>query len=820
MNKKYLFLITTMILFLFAGTVSALPPASITNPQTATGNFYINNSWTNPVDADFNGTIWKYINSTRVVANQSATTTFLNLTWSPHYTQNISAQTVDTSGNMNTTKVWFNATIANNVPVQDVIGNKTVVEGQSLYINISSTDLDSDILTYAQNGSGTLNSSTGAFSWTPATPGTYYVNFSVNDSYGGLDYEVVDITVLTNFNVSTCRIISTSGNYILVNNITNTSSMNCITITAHNVELNGNNYTINGTNNIINAVYSYNNINITVKNINVINASAGIAYDNVTTGLIRNNSMFYLNDDGIDTQTGSEKIIIENNSIQGSYYCIAIFGVYNQTVRNNICDNGYTGIYVAGQNNIIASNIITNYSWQSVAIVPGSGNTSIYNNILEKTWIEGDVYFNLTKTPGINIINGSYLGGNYWINNAGTGYSQTCLNYDNDGICDSPYHWYVDGEGIDYLPLTYIVSQITKFIPNIVSSCSDSHTDTTINISCTPNNSNNITNSLNITRLNDNVWNNGSMSWTQSGLSESTQYNYRVYSYNNSGNGSLNLTYFEKNITTDATPSTNYRLSGFVVPSGSTITVTGQGSLTGGSYDFGQVFLAGYTYWVNVSHAGHTPNNSQITFGASDIIYNVTLDVIIVNASPIIVSLGNNFTNNDSLSFTVEMYENVLFNFTANQTLTGCTWTYSTQINCSGLNSYAYKNFSTAGIQTVQANGSNSNGSTQVITWIVNVNNTYPTPTPTTVTYSDMVYISKDNQVLAINTSTSTLIFRIILMNKVESTITLTGDKIVFATDKILYTANSTTGQILTKYYLNDKITFYDTTNNNLIRVI
>ncbi|MEM2070861.1 MAG: CARDB domain-containing protein, partial [Archaeoglobaceae archaeon] len=70
----------------------------------------------------------------------------------------------------------------------------------------------------------------------------------------------------------------------------------------------------------------------------------------------------------------------------------------------------------------------------------------IYSNIAEaNTW-------NTTLQEGTNILGGNWLGGNAWLKPDGTGYSQTCLDSNNDGICDQPY--VIDEENIDYLPLS------------------------------------------------------------------------------------------------------------------------------------------------------------------------------------------------------------------------------------------------------------------------------------------------------------------------------------------------------------------------------
>ena len=49
---------------------------------------------------------------------------------------------------------------------------------------------------------------------------------------------------------------------------------------------------------------------------------------------------------------------------------------------------------------------------------------------------------------------GPYLGGNIWGNPDGTGFSQTCVDTNKDGICDSNYT--LDPGNVDYLPLTIL----------------------------------------------------------------------------------------------------------------------------------------------------------------------------------------------------------------------------------------------------------------------------------------------------------------------------------------------------------------------------
>ena len=173
------------------------PPDSVTNPNSTTGNFFINNTWINPSDIDFNSTMFRYGNGSALQSLNNSTN-YLNLTFSPHYVQNITAQTVDNFGNENETLVWFNATIPDNIPVLSPIGNKTVNEGELLAFNISSADADNDTMAYGTNATnGTINATSGEFLWVPGygDAGVYILDFNSSDGYGGVANETINVTV-------------------------------------------------------------------------------------------------------------------------------------------------------------------------------------------------------------------------------------------------------------------------------------------------------------------------------------------------------------------------------------------------------------------------------------------------------------------------------------------------------------------------------------------------------------------------------------------------------------------------------------------------
>ncbi len=174
--------------------LDTIPPDSVSNPSTTTGNFFINNSWVNPPNADFSYVWLKYSDGTNL-DNVSAPRDYYYHTWTPHYTQNISAQTVDTQGNVNPTKVWFNATIPNNIPSIPVkiapINRENFTDGSITITWSASKDVDNDKLTYDWELSNRSDFSVILKSENTASlssdvslsVGTYYWRVRANDSF-------------------------------------------------------------------------------------------------------------------------------------------------------------------------------------------------------------------------------------------------------------------------------------------------------------------------------------------------------------------------------------------------------------------------------------------------------------------------------------------------------------------------------------------------------------------------------------------------------------------------------------------------------------
>jgi parallel beta-helix repeat protein len=148
------------------------------------------------------------------------------------------------------------------------------------------------------------------------------------------------------------------------------------------------------------------------------------------------------NDYGISLGQFSSNNTLSGNNASNNIYGISLgwYSNYNTLIGNVARSNSQVGIYLDGSsNNKIYNNIFNNTN--NYEIHASSPNIN--------TW-------NTTKQSSPNIIGGSNLGGNFWANPGGTGFSQTCMDSNSDGICDSAYEVWpnnIYNLNIDYLPL-------------------------------------------------------------------------------------------------------------------------------------------------------------------------------------------------------------------------------------------------------------------------------------------------------------------------------------------------------------------------------
>ena len=178
-------------------------------------------------------------------------------------------------------------------------------------------------------------------------------------------------------------------------------------------------------------------------------------------------------DIGVYLYEGANNERIKNSKINARSYGVYIYSpetttIFGTTVED--CEiNASIGIYEYFSSNTFKNNKIYAEIGYKAGEVDGS---NIYNNLfnvsskyVEISSLRGAIpKFNTTRTKATNIVGGTYIGGNYWGFWNGSGYSDTCTDGDNDGICDDPLLLTtVDTTDLyDYLPLTTYIPPTPK----------------------------------------------------------------------------------------------------------------------------------------------------------------------------------------------------------------------------------------------------------------------------------------------------------------------------------------------------------------------
>jgi len=218
---------------------------------------------------------------------------------------------------------------------------------------------------------------------------------------------------------------SSSNNTLNGNNASNDDTGIYLSSSSNNT-LNGNNASNDDT-----GIYLSSSSNNTLNGNNVSNDGNGIYLSSSSNNMLNGNNAS--NDgNGIYLSSSSNNTLNGNNASKNNYGFYLSLSHYNELSSNTLNSNNY-GIYIISSiKNNISNNIFNNTN---------NAYTDTPNN------------WNTTKKAGTNIIGGSYLGGNFWANPKGTGFSQTCTDSNGDGSCDSPYTLATDN--VDYLPLAY-----------------------------------------------------------------------------------------------------------------------------------------------------------------------------------------------------------------------------------------------------------------------------------------------------------------------------------------------------------------------------
>jgi hypothetical protein len=160
-----------------------------------------------------------------------------------------------------------------------------------------------------------------------------------------------------------------------------------------------------------------------------------------------NYTNIYFNDSNSSTNRNNTVIILRSNLSADTNFLLYSL---NKTL------NDYNML-------IVNTSLIGNVSFNLTEVtlnISGFNNLFLSNQHFVNSSSNISGILNISKTLGTSIIGTPYLGGNYW-----KGYSDLCLDFDGDGLCESPY--VISSNAIDYLPLTnhtHFVSKINNYI--------------------------------------------------------------------------------------------------------------------------------------------------------------------------------------------------------------------------------------------------------------------------------------------------------------------------------------------------------------------
>ena len=144
----------------------------------------------------------------------------------------------------------------------------------------------------------------------------------------------------------------------------------------------------------------------------------GSNYNNISNNAVTDNRYGSTDSSGygIHLYEDSSHNTIADNIVEHNGHGIGIrgSGSINNTVHTNAVKDNREGVYVSARYNLIYNNYI------------------LFNEKFDAKDITGDNRWNITKTPGRNIVGSSHLGGNYYSEYTGS-------DEDGDGLGDTPF---------------------------------------------------------------------------------------------------------------------------------------------------------------------------------------------------------------------------------------------------------------------------------------------------------------------------------------------------------------------------------------------
>jgi parallel beta-helix repeat protein len=315
-----------------------------------------------------------------------------------------------------------------------------------------------------------------------------------------------EYTPPTTIEISDCSVLDQAGKtYLMTADITNSNATTCMVITANNVTLDCQGHVIDGIDATPSSGIHADGFNdATTKNCIVSDFENGIVFRNAVNIALHDSESYSNTNHGVwfyyIDHSSIENVYSHHNGFSGvsversdynNFTNVTVsdnfvgFWISDSSDYNNFTENyatgneyGYVmretswsiltgnkdydsntyGFYMIRDNNdTFMGNIVESSGVASVGIDNAVGNL-LYDNLFNGTgtvYFEniGSNYWNTTRQAGTRIYSaGTEIGGNYWTNSTGNGYSDTCDDIEGDGFCDAPLVFAADNA--DYLALS------------------------------------------------------------------------------------------------------------------------------------------------------------------------------------------------------------------------------------------------------------------------------------------------------------------------------------------------------------------------------
>lgn len=211
-------------------------------------------------------------------------------------------------------------------------------------------------------------------------------------------------------------------------------------------------------------------------------ANVGFQASSSSRGVRLNSNYIENNHIGVSLPPSSSDYILFNNTIKTVDFGVTLNGASNSTLLNNtITTNGSTYCAIrltsSAKNNTVVNNSVSSAgAWGGIRLDVGDvTNNTLYNNLINSTHPPvtfsglGNVFNNFSAflSTGTNIIGGANVGGNFYANYSSSGgYSFSCADFNENGVCDSPYVLGVAANNSDFYPLSSVISLFPTFYNN------------------------------------------------------------------------------------------------------------------------------------------------------------------------------------------------------------------------------------------------------------------------------------------------------------------------------------------------------------------